>query len=869
MPIKKSKIVYIAIFLLFTLALFTACGVRGDHFATDRPTIKITSYTGFVDPDSAKVWVEEYGYEVAFQQEIFWSAESRHGVIKGYAYRISYEDDSGNTVYIPTPGNDFIDEDGSATPDVLRHLGSGWVLHYIKGTQDTRPLDDPESQRTVWTDVVKTIVNFPSHDGSGEGGEFGKPEYRSSKFEVIAIDNFGKISDIAEKYFYTTSTESHFFISSSRGAFEFSSSNPVGTGIRLQFVFNSNRIGVVPTRDWYYLYRIYKREIGTERIFEVTDPEDPNTWLLRDSPDDVTWYSTINEPNVREKVVTKYTRDGPKLASDWQDGSLNYYTVLEAKLIDLAGVVTELKDDDGEVVVERFYITDRYKPAAVFYMTHTYVLGDYHFVPNFTDMLDNKDILPSITSPTGIRHSTPFVATPVFSDSIYFNRPNFKDTIADMKWPIVGNENTNFWFRWGYRGEYETENPNNKLDKKVLDSTTGDDYKSEIAFFYLQLNGYRYPFQPLLEPRAQAIIIQDDPYWLKVPANHEIAQKLYLKNFSYGTHTLKVKVEDLQGAISEEATLKFELEAPIDPANRQGILYINNNLTYNTNIVTPLKEFYDYVLPAGYPITFINRNDLRDNWFKGFDTDVNPYKDRDVRLENYLLSYSLLQQYKYVIYGYESFSNVNNTGSLLNDIEGLRMYMDNGGSVIIVGNAQLPAVHKLMGYPLTNPDRFWFINNYFGFPVYDLSDSPPDEDPQSIPLGTSMTNRRYYFKGANPQPGTGLPYLKAETNNPPDINQGYAASILSDPAGRPRNGLLSVTFFRSIDESASPLYLFDCKDVGEDNFSPTATDPKSDYHDTIVGFRKNVGQSTNYVFGVPLFHLDRDHVRTVLQNIIQ
>ena len=195
MPKKKTRNVCITFFLLITLVFFTACGMRGTHFATDAPTIKITSYTGFETDEEAQKRVDD-GFEVPYQQEIFWSAESTHGVIKGYAYRISNVDG----IPISTPGNDFIDEGEGVTPLELVGLhGDGWVLHYVKGSLDTTPLNDPNARRTVWTDKVKAIVNFPAHNGSGENGVYGDSTYVPSKFEVVAIDNFGKISKQLDK----------------------------------------------------------------------------------------------------------------------------------------------------------------------------------------------------------------------------------------------------------------------------------------------------------------------------------------------------------------------------------------------------------------------------------------------------------------------------------------------------------------------------------------------------------------------------------------------------------------------------------------------------------------------------------------------
>ncbi|MCL1826539.1 MAG: hypothetical protein FWG20_00695, partial [Candidatus Cloacimonetes bacterium] len=154
MPTKKTRNVCIAFCLLVICVFFTACGMRGSQFATDAPTIKITSFTGFESREDAEEWVHE-GTTVPYKQEIYWAAESTHGVIKGYAYRVLNAEGQP----IPTPGHDFIDSGYGVTPEVLLKYGDGWVMHYVKGSNDTTPLSDPNARRTIWTEDVKTVIN--------------------------------------------------------------------------------------------------------------------------------------------------------------------------------------------------------------------------------------------------------------------------------------------------------------------------------------------------------------------------------------------------------------------------------------------------------------------------------------------------------------------------------------------------------------------------------------------------------------------------------------------------------------------------------------------------------------------------------------
>ena len=154
------------------------------------------------------------------------------------------------------------------------------------------------------------------------------------------------------------------------------------------------------------------------------------------------------------------------------------------------------------------------------------------------------------------------------------------------------------------------------------------------------------------------------------------------------------------------------------------------------------------------------------------------------------------------------------------------------------------------------------MNTYFGLPE-------DHADISSLIPPLTLANSRYYFIGANPAPGfANLPNLPAEVTNNPDNNGNYNTMFIHS-----RAGLGSVTYFRSTDSQATPIYLFNCKPidypVGGDERRPQTYEEYLRYQDTVVAIRKNVGSSTNYVFGVPLYHLNADSVRQLFSQIMQ
>nr|HPR16873.1 hypothetical protein [Candidatus Cloacimonadota bacterium] len=349
-----------ALILIITLSVivfaFTACDRKGTINENLKPFIEITSYEGV---DSAAV--AQSGEALLFQQKIYWEAYDLDGTVDKFAFRVGYEDETTGEFrpYTDNAGNLV------GVPDYTVIDEDGWVYHYQDGADETMPLE-LTTQKTIWTDQVYAVINFPANVN-------GDSTQVVNIFEVKCIDNNKEESDIARKYYKVTSRVPICTISSSKGAID---GEMIGTGIVFTFniIDNDQFVGNEPD---YFEFRLEKRDLLGNLI------EGEDGYL-----DSTVWYSTRGQEDVGQYFVKvgNVNPDYPALLLDnIMNGIAQDSTYLIAKAIDLAGIVSD-PDTVSFVVKEGFY------PNTLIYdgidqgegtPTNTYdimVLGENHYI---------------------------------------------------------------------------------------------------------------------------------------------------------------------------------------------------------------------------------------------------------------------------------------------------------------------------------------------------------------------------------------------------------------------------------------------------------------------------------------------------------
>jgi len=626
MRAKSSKLLIGLIFLLLASVTMTGCGKSGTRFNNTAPTIKITSYEGF--DDSATYSSQD---TLIFQQKIYWHANDPDGVIAGYAYRVLDAQDNP----IATPGNAFIDTDGSITPpNVLNTHGSGWVIHYLPGADTTIPLSNPEARRSIWTSQKYAVINFPASDANGN------PLPKLSTFEVIAIDNRGDVTaNAAWRKFNSTSNRPECTVITTKG-------NPnggaVGSGVKLSLSMRDSDPFVDPV-PWYYEFKLQKLDMQ-DNVLETTD------WIRTDSP---------NNPKLNEYLLTRDTT--PALSYDFTNGTQVTKTRVLGRAYDLSGVVSDENQNSSKLL---FAVKDGFKPKALIYGQKVHGVGDNHYLDYaYDDQKTPAEIMPFSVTNGKVRY-----AIPMFKD---FNGKN----------TAVNSNNFKLWVRWGWHGEYGKVQSNGNIDyndvtpydKKVdtvlnynVSNSTGN-YYSEITHFDLRFNDQPYNFPPY----ATYIQVDNDgTRWLRIPLNSVLGQGIVLNNMPSGHHKFELRVVDLQNVPSDPVVYEFELVDPVPVASRTGILIVDDDAASNATSPEPFTTDYYNALFGDY---------------SGTKTVVR-LPDVNLDRRDRRLSFSDLQNYKMVVYHSD---NIQSKGTLFQDCDAMVLYMQHDGNFMVSSSSQL------------------------------------------------------------------------------------------------------------------------------------------------------------------------------------
>lgn len=808
---KSSMLLIVAAILAFILLGTAGCGKSGSRFANQLPTIRITSYEGY-DPSSDIYNIQD---TLVFQQRIYWNAEDSDGTITGYAYRVL----DANGQPISTPGNKYFDADGSNTPqNVISSLGTGWVLHYKAGADQNIPLDNPQAGKTIWTTRKYAVINFPSAGANGE------QMVKTSKFEVIAIDNRGDVTPVpASRYYSTWSAKPTCNVQTTKGD---PRGGQVGTGIRMSFSM-SDFDPFLSSTPWYYEFKINKRQ----GIY--TPPSNENT-VYDDSINPIisttNWVSTYGTPRINQFLLTLYT--DPAISNDFNANGVQVtHTEVVARVYDLAGIVSDTlkyRASDGAVIGKtsvRFAVKQGFKPKTVVYPQKTYGLGDNHFV-------DYQDEGTLEIYPFTIVGGSQRYATPLFRD--------LENTLT-----AVNSANFKAWIRWGWWGEYARVLPsgasipmNDPYEKKVdavLDGATNLNYYSEITHFDIRFNGEPYNFPPL----AHNIITDagTGKRWLRIPLNSPLGQTVVLTTLPSGTHTFEVRAVDLQGEFDPNpATFTFTLVDLIPAAQRQGVLIVDDDAPHASFSPQEIvQQKYEHALAdySGQKI-FVIRN-----------TESNPGNtNQDQRSRH--LAFSDLQKYRLVIHHSDS---PNSQGTLPKDHDGLYLYLINGGNLLISGTHLMATQFNSM----VGGGQFSFMGHLGLGPVLNASSS-------LLGNNTGIQNNAFMQKAKGE---AGFSDIYVQYQDPNDLTNYPNAAF--NTVVNSRRGLSAVAFFNTF--TGNPIYRLGCKPTDYVVAPPTQAQ-FDQFNNKPVAIKTVTGQSKVYLFGFPLSYMDNNTVKTMMNKVL-
>jgi hypothetical protein len=810
MNYKSSKLLAVILLLVVSALFITGCGKSGSRFANKPPTITITSYEGWTD-ENVPATIDTLDHEYAFQQRIFWNAYDPDGVISGYAFRVLNE----NLEPIPSPGYQHISrvEDGLIPDAVINStafLGNskeGWVYHYLPSADQSLGLDDPEASRTIWTSQKYAVINFNSAD------ELGNPLALVSHFEVIAIDNRGGIVDrSAWRRFRTSSPRPTCFLDTTKG-------NPnggdVGSGIRLKFTMHDTDPFILPIP--------YKFEFRMMKINDANGSVVPGT--------DTGWISTEGQDKIDEYRLTANTT--PPLDYDYnEDGtSKNTTTRIMGRATDMAGVLSlpSGTEPDSTAMIY-FKVKPGFRPRTTLYSRKILALGDNHYEDWGDDY--NQEPVPFSLAGGRQRYATSF----------------FRDT--DGSFSAVHSNNLKVYVRWGWWGEYETQDGNSfPLDdpyEKKVDVVLSEhspsvpvNYFSEITHFDIRYDDE--PFAFLAFPPADYNHVDPDgKTWLRIPVSSPLMQSIVLtsEQVDPGRHKFEVRCVDMQEKYSQNpAILEFLIHPSSPPANRQGVLIIDDDV--NSTTASP-----DDIVDAKY-LNMVSGLGLSADQIKvvkyggsGVNGTVPDNRQRHI-------SYGLLQDKKMVIYHSD---NPTSDGNILKEIDALSLFMQKGGNLVISHTLKFSSLST----EISKSGQRTTLLNTLGLP----------NRPRFEIIGGALQTNPFMTQATGV---AGYPNVNLQITDPPSFN----------PLVEMRKGLSAVAYY-PLDDNGNPyhngddIFTLTTKTVGQDSSSPSQAQFDL-LNGKTIGIRKVNGtvyqNSRAYLFTFPLSYMRDEETKALINKI--
>ncbi len=606
--------------------------------------------------------------------------------------------------------------------------------------------------QSIWTPNNQLSVEFTSHEG--------KIDDLISKVQVKIKHPDGEIEEF----------ESPFKSSRLFGSWIEAPSNGVEVSAGLEILMHES-IGDIYVDGMYAHHFMYRLNIINEAM-ELIQPG--------------IWYNSINNPDIRKAILNLNTT--PALIHN-DPGT---YTQFECYVVSRTGLI------QAEPVSVYFRVVGGNQPVALIYPQTIAGLGQYHYALYDESYLYTYSLIPT----NGVRQNRELWVTDNNLEAI--NSPDFR-----------------LHLRWGYRGQYGiisssgaticTDNPFHGEVSYVL-NPEGYHYGSRITAFWLRLDGVPFPVQSQFFA-SQVVSSANGDAWLRVVNFNDNCRHCILPGLSNGQHVVELKVEDLQGVLSETVQKNFTLVPYKSPQQRNGILIIDDDPDHPS--YSPEDEvdaFYTAVTPTAWgPVAQI------DLPHTGYPAMISPVQ---------------MQNYKAVLMHSD---NPIHAGHLYYQVDALDVYLGNQGNLLLSGTHSIASQLQDLGQ--INHD---FLTTRLGI-------SNPEETSYLSP----SLNQRTFFINAIGQQGL--------NDIPLNLNTSF------NPLVQARQGLSAVTLFNP-SLNLEWLYAFGCKPVDHPIYPPTQ-EQYDLYTSKYVAYKYQNSGSNVVIFGFPLSYMEQAPVATALNQI--
>ena len=570
---------------------------------------------------------------------------------------------------LPYPSLVYFNGDDARGLEKTTDGGTTWNLIDIIGNPDEDPGIGWDVAGIPEATCNHTIVRKESiFTGSFDWATSAGTNAETSEWNVYPMDTFRYLG-----WHNVGGIAPETYISTSQGNID---------SLRVGSALNFELIGYPDAA--YYKYRLaYYENLGTDTLF---------IGPLGNMIDSTAWNSTEEFVHSNELLLKSHYPEGNpynkplmRVNEKYPDGTYEV-TQLQVKSVNCAGL------EDSTSAKMTFFVRDYFYPETAPFMAswadlpfflggpptaklnilpHIYLLGENHYLEYMVHSPVSGHPIPS----------------EIVNNETHFGNPFYVD--ANENFSAIWSQDMELHLWWSYLGEFEYSVVHGRIyagNTYFYDENIDEyiRYFCDIEYMDIQLDGGTNGL-----PSIGSVIIDSltNEEWMRVPITHD--QSCMLTNLSIGEHTFKVRAIDIQGAIDPTPEeLSFTLHGAVDASQSENILLVDD--TQNSMIFAiedSVNAFYqELISDFTGSVDWIDLQDLA-------NVEV---LNRGVRQHGGLDPYfapSDIQSYKMILWyandPKNSFYNDCNKVHLLQHYDILRYYLDQGGSLLFTGTANI------------------------------------------------------------------------------------------------------------------------------------------------------------------------------------